>query len=46
VTDTGIGLVDAQLVASTLLTTDAKLWARERGLASVAIRLGIAHPSR
>lgn len=41
----GIGLVDAQLVASTLLTADAMLWVRERRLTAVAERLGIAHPS-
>jgi predicted nucleic acid-binding protein len=41
--NSGVGLVDAQLVASTLLTTDATLWTRERRLTAVAARLGIAH---
>jgi predicted nucleic acid-binding protein len=41
--NTGIGLVDAQLVTSTLLTTDATLWTRERRLIAVAERLDIAH---
>lgn len=45
-TNTGIGLVDAQLLASTLLTADAWLWTRERSLSAVAERLGIAHPPR
>jgi predicted nucleic acid-binding protein len=42
-TNSGVGLVDAQLVTSTLLTADARLWTRERRLAAVAARLGIAH---
>lgn len=42
-TNTGVGLVDAQLVTSTLLTTEATLWTRERRLTVVAERLGIAH---
>jgi predicted nucleic acid-binding protein len=38
----GIGYVDAHLLASTLLTEDARLWTREKRLAAVAARLGIA----
>lgn len=37
----GIGFVDAQLLASTLLTTDAGLWARDKRLQSAAAKLGI-----
>lgn len=37
-----IGYVDAHLLASTLLTPDARLWTRDRRLASVAARLGLA----
>lgn len=40
---TGIGYVDAQLLAATLLTADAGLLTRDRRLASVAERLGAAH---
>lgn len=36
----GIGWVDAQLLASTLLTPEARLWTRDRRLAAVASRLG------
>lgn len=38
---TGIGYVDAQLLASTRLTPDARLWSRDNRLASVAARLGV-----
>jgi predicted nucleic acid-binding protein len=38
----GIGYVDAHLVASTLLTPNARLWTRDRKLRSVAERLSIA----
>lgn len=37
----GIGLIDAHLVASTLLDADDLLWTKDRRLASVAERLGI-----
>ena len=37
----GIGYVDAQLLAATLLTPDARLWTRDRRLAQVSIRLGV-----
>ncbi len=36
----GIGYVDAQLLAATLLSPDAQLWTEDRRLASVASRLG------
>lgn len=37
----GIGYVDAHLVAATLLTPDAGLWTHDTRLAAVADRLGI-----
>jgi len=37
----GIGFVDAQLLASTLLTTDARLWARDKRLQTAAAKLDI-----
>ncbi|MBI4921350.1 MAG: type II toxin-antitoxin system VapC family toxin [Devosia nanyangense] len=37
----GIGLIDAHLIASTLLVGDDLLWTRDRRLAAVAHRLGI-----
>lgn len=36
----GIGYVDAQLLAATLLTADATLWTFDRALAEAAYRLG------
>jgi predicted nucleic acid-binding protein len=43
----GIGYVDAQLLAATRLTSDALLWSRDRRLTEAAERLGIAfHPNR
>ena len=38
----GIGWVDAHLLASTLLTDDVKLWTRDRRLNAAAERLGCA----
>lgn len=38
----GIGYVDAQLLAATLLTEDATLWTTDKRLAAVAARLGRA----
>lgn len=38
----GIGYVDAHLLASTLLTSDAALWTRDQRLHAVAARLGVA----
>ena len=38
----GIGYVDAHLLAATLLTTDASLWTRDKRLAAVATRHGLA----
>ena len=39
---TGIGYVDAHLLASTLLTPDGLLWTRDKRLQAQAERLGIA----
>jgi predicted nucleic acid-binding protein len=39
---TGIGLVDAHLLASALLTPETKLWTRDRRLREAAARLGVA----
>lgn len=39
---TGIGLIDAHLLASTLLTPDTRLWTRDRRLHEAAERLGVA----
>lgn len=39
---TGIGYVDAHLLASTLLTPDAKLWTRDKGLKRLAEELNLA----
>jgi hypothetical protein len=37
----GIGLIDAHLVASTLISPPARLWTRDRRLLAVASTLGI-----
>ncbi|MGD0347074.1 MAG: type II toxin-antitoxin system VapC family toxin [Terracidiphilus sp.] len=37
----GIGLIDAHLIASTLIETGAQLWTRDGGLRRVASSLGI-----
>jgi predicted nucleic acid-binding protein len=39
---TGIGLVDAHLLASCLLTPECRLWTRDRRLHGTAERLGVA----
>lgn len=39
---TGIGYVDAQLLAATRLTPDTTLWTRDKRLSAVAARLGLA----
>lgn len=39
----GIGYVDAQLLASTLLTAGNALWTRDQRLAAAAGRLGVAY---
>jgi len=41
----GIGLVDVQLLASTLISPDTKLWTRDNRLHDVAAELGIAYTS-
>jgi predicted nucleic acid-binding protein len=38
----GIGYVDAHLLASTLVTRGSSLWTRDKRLNAVAMRLGIA----
>jgi predicted nucleic acid-binding protein len=42
----GIGYVDAQLLAATLLTGDASLWTRDRRLRTAARRLDAAYTPR
>jgi predicted nucleic acid-binding protein len=42
---TGIGYVDADLLAATLLTAGARLWTRDKRLAASAVRLGIGPPN-
>ena len=45
--DTGCGAVDAMLLASTLLTSDALLWTDDLKLRALAIRLDVAYsPAR
>jgi predicted nucleic acid-binding protein len=39
---TGVGYVDAQLLAAARLTPDARLWAGERRLGATAARLNLA----
>jgi predicted nucleic acid-binding protein len=39
----GIGYVDAQLLAATRLTSDARLWTRDRRLATVTAQLELDH---
>jgi predicted nucleic acid-binding protein len=39
----GIGYVDAQLLAATMLTGDATLWTLDRRLGAAAERLGVCH---
>ena len=39
----GIGYVDAQLLAATKLTPDARLWTRDRRLATVSAQLELDH---
>ncbi len=38
----GIGYVDAHLLAATMLTPDARLWTRDKRLATVAVQHGLA----
>lgn len=42
----GIGYVDAQLLAATLLTADQRLWTRDKRLAAAAVELGCAAEAR
>jgi predicted nucleic acid-binding protein len=39
----GVGYVDVQLLAATLLTSGFLLWSRDRRLTAIAAELGIAH---
>ena len=41
----GLGYVDACLLAATRLSPDSRLWTRDRRLAEVAARLGLAYAS-
>ena len=41
----GVGYVDAHLLASTLLHDEGRLWTRDRRLHAAAERLGIAFPA-
>jgi predicted nucleic acid-binding protein len=38
----GVGYVDAQLLAATRLTADARIWTRDRRLREAAERVGVA----
>lgn len=38
----GLGYVDAHLLAATLLTPDARLWTRDKRLATTAVRHALA----
>jgi len=40
--DTGCGAVDVALLASVLLTPDARLWTTDRSLEALTLRLGVA----
>lgn len=42
---TGVGYVDAHLLASTLLHDEGQLWTRDKRLRAAAERLGIAFPA-
>lgn len=39
----GIGLIDAQLLASTLVTPDTRLWTVDKRLCQIATELGISY---
>jgi predicted nucleic acid-binding protein len=41
----GLGYLDAQLLAATLLTPDARVWSRDRRLREAATTLGIEYPA-
>jgi predicted nucleic acid-binding protein len=42
--DRGLSLMDAQLLASVLLTLGATLWTRDKRLRAAAESLGVVHP--
>lgn len=39
--DAGCGAIDVALLASVMLTADARLWTADRNLAALAVRLGV-----
>ena len=41
--DTGCGAIDITLLASVLLTRDARLWTIDKSLAALAAKLGVAY---
>ncbi|MGQ0623395.1 MAG: type II toxin-antitoxin system VapC family toxin [Sporichthyaceae bacterium] len=41
---TGLSLIDAHLLAATLITPDAQLWTRDRRLNAAAATLSVAYP--
>jgi predicted nucleic acid-binding protein len=41
--DTGCGAIDISLLASVLLTRDARLWTMDKNLAALAAKLGVAY---
>jgi predicted nucleic acid-binding protein len=44
--DTGCGAIDISLLASVLLTRDARLWTTDKNLAALASGLGLAYSAR
>ena len=42
----GIGYIDAHLLASVMLASDARLWTRDKRLATIAAELRLAHDAR
>jgi predicted nucleic acid-binding protein len=41
--DSGCGAIDVSLLASVLMTPDARLWTTDRRLEALALRLGVAY---
>jgi predicted nucleic acid-binding protein len=42
----GIGLIDAHLIASTLITSSTQLWTRDKRLLALAEKMGIASSNK
>lgn len=42
----GVGFIDFHLVASTMLTPQARLWTRDRRLAALAAEFGLLHDEK